>query len=174
METLKGDPPALVALCPPCTNEGGWFHLNRSKGDRLEYLQKAAQSRSYIRFCAKLFRLQVELGGRAMSDHPLGAQTWRYPEIQTLMRRYHTVRCHMCQYGLKVPGSERFIRKATRLLCSHANMLVLEKGCPGPKRPKHARHDHVAGSHVSVGALYKWLRRQVPREVCESCLGHRS
>lgn len=27
-QDLKDNPPELLVLCPPCTDEGGWFHLN--------------------------------------------------------------------------------------------------------------------------------------------------
>ena len=46
---LEQNPPELLVLCPPCTHEGGWVHLNRSKGDQLAYLQAAALARSCCR-----------------------------------------------------------------------------------------------------------------------------
>ena len=62
--------PDLLVLSPPCTDEGGWFHLNASKLERWEYLKLKAQSRSFIRWCCKLF-----MGGRAVFEHPTGART---------------------------------------------------------------------------------------------------
>ena len=32
--------PDLLMLCPPCTDEGGWFHLNSTKWDGWEYLRR--------------------------------------------------------------------------------------------------------------------------------------
>ena len=150
---LCQDPPDLLVLCPPCTDEGGWFHLNSSKWDRLKYLQRKAKSRAFIRYCAKLFRNQVQRGKQALFEHPTGAQTWQYPEIKTLCRKYHTIKCHMCCYGLKLPESEKFIRKSTRLLVSHEEMKCLERLCPGSKDPQHRCHDTVAGSSPSVGPI---------------------
>lgn len=57
---IRSNPPDLLVLCPPCTDEGGWFHLNSTKWDRLIYAQRVARSRSFIGFCAKLFRVQAE------------------------------------------------------------------------------------------------------------------
>lgn len=39
-QDLLTEKPALLVLCPPCTNEGGWMHLNSSKWDRMEYLKE--------------------------------------------------------------------------------------------------------------------------------------
>ena len=72
---LESNPPELLVLCPPCTDEGGWFHPNSTKWERREYLRRVARSRSFIRWCCKLFRQQVARGGRAIFEHPTGAKT---------------------------------------------------------------------------------------------------
>lgn len=79
----------------------------------------------------KLFRDQVARGGRALFEHPTGAKTWSYSEVQSLCRKYFTCKLHMCRYGMKLPGSDQFIRKSARLLVSHADMQELSKLCPG-------------------------------------------
>eukprot|EP00435_Cladocopium_sp_Y103_P003701 s6229_g1.t1 len=151
---LDENPPELLVLCPPCTDEGGWFHLNSTKWDRHEYLVRVARSRSFIRWCCKLFREQVARGGRALFEHPTGAKTWSYAEIQSLCRKHYTCKLHMCRYGMRLPGSEKFIRKSTRLLVSHADMQELSKLCPGDG--EHADHDVVAGSWPGVASVSKY------------------
>ena len=101
-EDIRRNPPDLLVLCPPCTDEGGWFHLNSTKWDQLVYAQRVARSRGFIRFCAKLFRIQTDAGRQAIFEHPTGAKTWTYPEIASLCKKFFTVKCHMCQYGLKL------------------------------------------------------------------------
>ena len=152
-EELRVNPPELLVVCPPCTDEGGWFHLNSTYMDKLEYLRRRARSRSFIRFAMELYQQQVSLGGRALFEHPTGSRAWSYPEVQKLCRRHHLVKCHMCQYGLQLPDSPNFIRKSTRLLVSHEDMKVLGKQCPGPSDPKHQCHDSIAGSHPKVGSV---------------------
>ena len=95
--TLKPD---LLMLCPPCTDEGGWFHLNSSRLDRLEYLRRVNRSRMFIRWCCKLFRMQTAAGRDAVFEHPTGAKTWSYPEMLTLCRKFHTVKLHMSCAGI--------------------------------------------------------------------------
>ena len=42
-EELKRNPPALLVLCPPCTDEGGWFNLNSMYMSPTERLQRINQ-----------------------------------------------------------------------------------------------------------------------------------
>ena len=153
VQEITQHPPELLILCPPCTDEGGWFNLNCHKWDHFEYLRRVRRSRSFIRFCLELFKLQTSLGGRALFEHPTGARTWHYPEMKTLCRRFPVVKCHMCCFGLQIPGSDRYIRKSTKLLVSHDDMKVLGRTCPGHNDPKHDQHDVVAGSHPSIGKI---------------------
>ena len=150
-QDLLQDPPELLVLCPPCTHEGGWFNLNRSHWNRFTVLKLQAQSRSYIRWCCRLFRMGVQLGCRVVFEHPTGARTWSYPEVQSLCRRFTTVKLHMCRYGMKLPKSERFIRKSTRLLVSHADMESLGLRCD--HQGTHACHDTIAGGAPGVPSI---------------------
>eukprot|EP00435_Cladocopium_sp_Y103_P056621 s837_g19.t1 len=157
--------PDLLVLSPPCTHEGGWFNLNSSKMERWEYLQLKARSRSYIRWCCKLYRLQVSLGGEAVFEHPTGAHTWSYPEVQTLCKRYTTVKLHMCRFGLRLPQSERLIRKSTRLLVTDPAMKGLGLLCPGSSDPAHASHDVVQGSAPGIPSVSQYVGAYTPQFV---------
>ena len=57
----------------------------------------------------------------------------------------------MCQYGLKLPGSDCHIRNSTRLLLSHEDMTSLAKTCD--HSAGHESHDVVAGPHATVGQV---------------------
>ena len=162
-KSLETEPPELLVLCPPCTDEGGWFHLNSTRWERWEYLRRVARSRSFIRWCCKLFREQLARGKRAVFEHPTGAKTWSYAEVQSLCRKHHTVKLHMCRYGMQLPGSDNLIRKSTRLLVSHDDMQELAKLCPGP--PEHETHDTVKGSWPGVPSVSKYVSRYPPQFV---------
>lgn len=152
-EELRLHPPELLILCPPCTDESGWIHLNSTRMDRLEYLRRKSQSRMFIRFCCELFRQQIQLGGRALFEHPTGSDMWKYPEVQALCRKFYTTKLHMCMYGMQLPHSDNFIKKSTHLLLSHEDMCSLGITCPGPSDPRHAEHDVIAGHHSKVGSI---------------------
>ena len=162
---LKDNPPDLLVLCPPCTDEGGWFHLNSCYMTPLEYLQRKARSRVFIRFCARLFKNQIEAGGRAVFEHPSGSRLWTYPEILTLCRKHPVLKLHMCRFGLRLPGSENFIRKSTKLLVSHQDMESLAKQCPGKECSRHKCHDVIAGQHPSVGSISQFAGQYTPEFV---------
>ena len=131
----------------------------------LEYLQRKARSRVFIRFCARLFRNQIEAGGRAVFEHPSGSRLWTYPEILALCRKHPVLKLHMCRFGLRLPGSENFIRKSAKLLVSHQDMGSLAKQCPGQECSRHKCHDVIAGQHPSVGSISQFAGQYTPEFV---------
>eukprot|EP00435_Cladocopium_sp_Y103_P016327 s111_g4.t1 len=164
-EELRINPPDLLILCPPCTDEGGWFNLNACTMEPSEYLRRVKQSRMFIRFCCRLYEQQVAAGGQALLEHPKESKLWTYPEVQRLLDRHFLLSCHMCRYGLRVPGDDRYIRKATNLLVSHENMKGLERKCPGKQHPKHVCHQPIAGSCSQVGRISTFAGKYTPRFV---------
>ena len=161
-QELREDPPELLVVCPPCTDEGGWFHLNSKSMSPKEVLKRKARSRTFIKYSCELFREQVERGGRAVLEHPLGSKLWSYPEVAKLCRQHQVVKCHMCRFGLRLPDSERLIRKGTKLLVSHNDMKTLARECPGRNDPHHSCHDVIAGSHPQVGAVSRFAGQYTP------------
>ena len=136
--------------------------------ERLEFLRRKALSRTFIRFCCDLFRQQVALGGGAIFEHPAPSQMWQYPEapgVQSLCRRHFVTKLHMCQYGMRLPNSDNFIRKATKLLLTHEDMMSLGKLCPGNSDPKHACHDVIAGSRPKIGSISTFAGQCPPKFV---------
>lgn len=163
-QELRDNPPELLVLCPPCTDESGWIHLNATRMDRMEFLRRKTQSRMFIKYCCELFKQQVDSGGRALFEHPTGSGMWSYPEVMNLCKKYFPTKLHMCQYGLKIPDSTNFIRKSTRVLVTHEDMKEkLGRTCPGP--PTHRCHDVIAGSHPSVGPISKFAAKYTPQFV---------
>ena len=156
-------PPDLLILCPPCTDEGGWFNLNAWTMNTKEYLHRVRRSRMFIRFCCKLFEQQVEAGKQALLEHPSkGSKLWTYPEVQALFDSSELLTCHMCRYGLRIPNSEHLIRKATHLLVSHKSMHRLAKQCPGASHEKHQCHQVIAGNRKEVGSISKFAGKYTP------------
>ena len=164
-EELRACPPDLLILSPPCTDEGGWFNLNSLTMEPGEYLRRVKRSRMFIRFCCRLFKQQVELGGRALIEHPKGSKLWTYPEVQELSRMYELLSCHMCRFGLRIPKSDKLIRKATNLLVSHSDMKNLARECPSKDHPKHACHQVVAGTDPLVGQVSSFAGKYTPQFV---------
>ena len=162
---LAQHPPELLVLCPPCTNEGGWSNYNSMFLSPAEVLRKRNESRLYIKFCCELYRQQVDAGGRALFEHPAGARTWIYPEMLHLMQKHTVVNLHMCRYNLKLPQSDKLIRKSTRLVASHPEFQKLTKKCPGDSSPEHRCHQVIEGSWPGVGQVSKFCAKYTPEFV---------
>ena len=158
-------PPELLVLCPPCTNEGGWSNYNRMFQTPAEFLRKRNESRLFIKFCCELFRQQVNAGGRALFEHPSGARTWKYPEMLHLTQKHEVVNLHMCRYNLKLPQSDKLIRKSTRLVASHPEFQRLAKKCPGDSSPKHQCHQVIEGSWPGIGSVSQFCAKYTPEFV---------
>jgi len=133
--------------------------------DPQEYIRRVRRSRMFIRYCCRLYEQQVAAGGQVLLEHPKGSRLWTYPEVQKLIHAHHLLSCHMCRFGLRVPGGDRLIRKATNLLLSHEHMKVLERQCPGKSNPKHSCHQTVAGSDKTVGQISTFAGKYTPQFV---------
>ena len=157
---LRETPPDLLVLCPPCTDEGGWFNIKSLNMTPQEVAHRVRMSRIFVRFCCELFRQQAEAGRQALLEHPRGI--WSYPEMQVLLAEYFPLECDLCRYGLRLPDTDRLIQKPIRLLVSHASMSTLEKRCPGSHHPQHRCHFPVAGSHPSVGRVSTFTGKYTP------------
>lgn len=121
---LAEHPPDLLVVCPPCTDEGGWFSLHCLTMEPQGYLRRVRQSRLFVRW-----------------EHPKGSKIWNYPEVRRLVSQGQLVSCHMCRY------------KAIQLLLSHDHMKTLAKECPGKQHPSHVCHQPIAGSDPEVGSI---------------------
>ena len=55
-EELAEHPPELLVLSPPCTDTGGWFHLNSTVMDRIEVLRRRRRVRQFREVCKRLIR----------------------------------------------------------------------------------------------------------------------
>ena len=53
----------LLVVCPTCTHQGGWEHLNRCYRSPLETAQLLKKSREQIRFSIRQIRKQLARGG---------------------------------------------------------------------------------------------------------------
>eukprot|EP00435_Cladocopium_sp_Y103_P055765 s362_g18.t1 len=159
-------PPELLLLCPPCTDAGGWFHLNSCFMTMQEVLQRKLKFRKYLKFCKRLMRNQLRHGGRVLFEHPRGSEVWDDPDMKAWCDEMHTFLLDMCCYNLHVPasikGPKQLIKKSTRLLVSHEDMLSLHKLCPGEA---HGQHAVIAGSHPTIGSVSKHAGHYTPEFV---------
>jgi len=67
---LSQHPPELLVVCLPCTNAGGWFHINALRMPIHEVLKRPLPLKKQNAFCERLIRQQLALGGRVLFEHP--------------------------------------------------------------------------------------------------------
>ena len=158
-DILEKNPPELLVLCPPCTWAGGWFHLNKHKMNPEEVREKERLTHLFINFCRELIDIQLKHHKRVMFEHPKSSIAWQL--LQKHLTTMIPVDLHMCCYRMGLPGGD-LIRKATRLLVSHADMEVLARTCPGANDHRHRVHQTIAGSHPSVGSISKFAGQYAP------------
>ena len=92
----------------------------------LEVLRRQRQLKRFLKFVKELVQQQIEAGGRFMFEHPTGSVVWNDPQMQAWCQEFTSVVTNMCCYDLHLPERDgkpkRYIRKSTRLLCSHEDM----------------------------------------------------
>ena len=151
-------PPELLILCPPCTDAGGWFHLNKWYMSMQEFLRRKHMLRVFKKFCKELIAQQIALGGRFVFEHPIGSEVWQDPEMVELCNELCPFKTDMCCFDLHLPATEnhpkKLVKKSTRLLVSNHDMKpYLQRLCPGDSKSSHAHHATIAGSDESVGKV---------------------
>ena len=92
-DALEKSPPELLVLSPPCTDEGGWFHLNSTRWDRMEYLRRVARSRSYIRWCCKLFEHKLQEVSERCSNIQPGPKHGPIPKFSRYVASFSLASC---------------------------------------------------------------------------------
>ena len=170
LEELRRFPPELLILCPPCTDAGGWFNLNKMYMSMQEYLRRKLQLRKYIKFCKKLFHQQIQAGGRIVFEHPVGSELWQDPDIAKWRNDLTSFVTDMCCFDLHLPATntscKKLIKKSTRLLVSHPDMReFLCKHCPGETNEAHRCHATIAGSHPQIGSVSQHAGKYTPQFV---------
>eukprot|EP00435_Cladocopium_sp_Y103_P046254 s603_g13.t1 len=167
---LEEHPPELLLLCPPCTDAGGWFHLNKCFMTTQEILKRKLVFKKHKELCKRLIKNQLKTHGRFVFEHPAPSAVWHDPEMKAWCDELTSFVTDMCRFNLHVPPTnvspKQLIRKHTRLLVSHEDMkehLCLR--CPGDADPMHCEHAVIAGSHTGVGAISRHAGKYTPEFV---------
>ena len=121
LQEMKDHPPELMVLCPPCTDAGGWFHINSLRMPVHEVLKRRVRLKKQREFCKKLIQQQIDSGGRFMFEHPSPSCTWDDPQFVKWCEMFHAFNTHVCCFNLHVPATQshpkQLIKKNTKLLC---------------------------------------------------------
>eukprot|EP00434_Breviolum_minutum_P029259 symbB.v1.2.025879.t1/scaffold2545.1/size76554/2 len=157
--------PAYIWVAPECGPWSGWSRLNQFKSLRLfdKIESERQQQRAHIELCAKLCRFQKDRNRHFCLEQPLSSQMPHVEEFQDILKLTVKATFDMCAFGLKIPGTDRFLRKSSMVFTTDTDLAhELEKS--------RCRQDHI---HQPIaGSVSVKHQRQALSQFCASyCRG---
>ena len=142
--------PEHIWVAPECGPWGGWNRLNQQKSlqlfDHIHHQQQ--REMIHVKLCAQLCAYQVSKGRHFHLEQPVGSCVPQLKVFQGI--RQHTLRTifDMCQFGLKIPQTERFLRKKSQVFTTSQQIFVTlnNRTC----KNQHV-HQRIEGSHKFPG-----------------------
>lgn len=109
--------PDHIWVAPECGPWGGWNRLNMFKSPSLfdSIQQKQFEQLPHVRLCAKICEYQHRLGRHFHLEQPIGSNMRYLPEFKPIAQVTLRAVFDMCRFGLKIPNSNRFIRKSSQV-----------------------------------------------------------
>ncbi len=165
-EIIDKHQPLHIWVAPECRPWGGWNRLNMFKSVSLfdKITKDREDQRIHVTLCAKLCRYQLSHGRHFHLEQPLGSAMIQLDEFQSiLVPQVDKVVVDMCMFGLRIPQTQKFLRKASVIYTTDSEMYrtLQNKRCS-------RKHDHqpIEGSLVVQG------KRMAVTQFCATyCLG---
>ncbi len=164
---IRSCEPMFVIGSPPCTALSTMQNINKGRRDPKVVEAERRAAEEHIRFCLRIYKIQLESRRFFVHEHPSGASSWRMSEMVELMMTegVEAVNVDMCQFGMKAVGKdgEGPVRKRTKIMSNSKEVLKrIERKCPN-EGGTGERHEHV---HLEDG---RTKQAQVyPREFCRA------
>ena len=166
------DKPLLLIGSPPCTNWSSLMNFNWDKMDPKTVEERKRVARVHLEFCAKLYRIQHEVGRYFLHEHPASATSWHEETIKSLCHEnvVVTVVFDQCRYGLVSRGPQGIglAMKPTRFMTNSACIAQ------GMNRRCHNRMTHTMNQHKHVILTDGKAKeaQKYPNELCRAiCKG---
>ena len=137
--------PSHIWVAPECGPWGGWNHLNMYKSVKLfdQICQKRREQLTHISLCSQLCQFQIERKRHFHLEQPLGSGMVFTSQFQTIRDSTTRTTVDMCVFGLKVPKTNRFLRKASQIFSTDPEMC---RSFQGKKCSDQHEHQAIAGS----------------------------
>ena len=148
IDKIKQDKPLLIIGSPMCTDWSTIMNFNWNKLGPEEKEKRMKNARRHLRFCVRVYRHQVSEGRYFLHEHPMGAGSWKEPNMQAMAKKEKNIlaKIDQCQYGLwiKDKTGSLLAKKPTKFLTNSPGIAKhLQTRCPG-------EHSHVEGAHASL------------------------
>ena len=140
--------PENIWVAPECRPWGGWARLNQFKSVKLfdQISQDQQEQLQHVKLCASLSDFQSSRGRHFHLEQPLGSRMPELLEFQKIRDHTQVVHIDMCAFGLKIPGTQKFLKKSSQVFSSCPSIV---SDLYGSRCPKNHEHQTIEGS-ISV------------------------
>lgn len=105
--------------------------------------QKRREQLTHISLCSQLCRFQVERNRHFHLEQPLGSKMTSTSRFQPILQMTTRTCVDMCAFGLKIPKTNRFLRKASQVFSTDPDMC---RSFQGKRCNNQHEHQAIAGS----------------------------
>lgn len=175
-ELIDEHQPLHIWVAPECGPWGGWNRLNMFKSIALfdKISKDREDQRIHVSLCAKICRYQLSRSRHFHLEQPLGSAMIKLEEFQSiLVPQVSKVVVDMCAFGLRIPRTNKFLKKASVIYTTDPEMYqaLQNKRCP-------MTHDHqliegsllVQGKRMAVTQFCATYCVGFARQVCRSII----
>ena len=175
-ELIDEHQPLHIWAAPECGPWGGWNRLNMFKSIALfdKISKDREDQRIHVSLCAKICRYQLSRSRHFHLEQPLGSAMIKLEEFQSiLVPQVSKVVVDMCAFGLRIPRTNKFLKKASVIYTTDPEMYqaLQNKRCP-------KTHDHqliegsllVQGKRMAVTQFCATYCVGFARQVCRSII----
>ena len=163
--------PLFVIGSPPCTAFSRLQALSRAKRDPAVVASELESARVHLRFCMRLYKMQVLAGRFFVHEHPHGADSWQEDSVMEVlaMRGVEVASVYMCAYGMRVNVGpvQGPARKQTKIMSNSREVLRrVAVECPNKSPDVRMHHEHVPLEQGRAKRCQVYPR-EFSRKVCE-------
>eukprot|EP00435_Cladocopium_sp_Y103_P014084 s526_g3.t1 len=157
--------PEHIWMAPECGPWGGWNHLNKQKSQYMfDMIQsKQDQQLPHAKLCVRICQYQTRLNRHFHLEQPAGSGLPHLKIFEPILSKTVVARFDMCQFGLRIPKTNKFLRKSSQLLTSSRQMFHVLHG-----RKCADQHDH---QRIEGSVRIHGFRQRLPSFCATYCSG---
>ena len=137
--------------------------LNRSRMGETKYQEMLDYGTLHLRFCMKLYKMQMDNGLYFLHEHPANAGSWKDESVQRILADYRVTKVagNMCMFGMTQRDEEGmgFIKKNTGFM-TNADAIAgrLNRRCDNSHR-----HIELINGRAKKAEIY-------PEDLCKEVI----
>ena len=172
LRTIYKYSPRNIWLAPECAPWCAWNRFNMSRGQKshLHVLRSQEESRTHLRLCALIVKIQLEQGRHVHIENPATSSIWDQPEFEPILRCTIAAFIDQCQFGLQHPETGEPLKKKTRIQTSSRE---LHQELDGRVCNHQHQHAQIAGScrfqgkTIALSRFAAWYPRTLAKVVAK-------